>query len=53
MKEDIERPVVTDVAMAAVDIDPVGMLTVGMFTVGMVRTEDTGDCVLVPDNITS
>ncbi len=31
----------------------VGMDTVGMETVGMVSTEDTGDCVLVPDNMTS
>ena len=35
-------------AMVAAETDPVGMETDGR-----VRTEDTGDCVVVPDSITS
>ena len=36
------------VAMALVAREPAGMETVGM-----VSTEESGDCVLVPDSITS
>ena len=38
----------SEVAMVAVAIEPVGMETAGT-----VNTEDTGDCVVVPDNMTS
>ena len=31
----------------------VGIETVGIDTFGMVSTDDTGDCVLVPDSMTS
>ena len=40
---------VKEVAMVAVAMEPMG----GMETVGIVSTDDTGDWVLVPDNITS